>query len=89
MVMKYNDLNGDYMTEKSQEEKHKDGYTIVRAYSENHSYDDIVAGKKDVEDFAAKGATCDKCELTARNDRELKDHLSHAHNQTDTSLDSR
>jgi hypothetical protein len=67
------------MSEKADEEEHGDGYTTVKAYSGNDSYDDIVAGRKDIQDFTSRGATCEKCGLTARNDRELQEHQSHAH----------
>lgn len=65
------------MSEKDEEE-HEDGYTTVKAYSPTDTYNDIAAGKKDI-DFGTHATTCDKCGLTARNDRELQDHLSHAH----------
>jgi len=69
------------MSEKSDEVEHEDGYTTVKAYSPTDSYDDIVTSKKSIaEDFAKHEATtCNKCGLAARNESELRDHLSHAH----------
>jgi hypothetical protein len=54
--------------------------TIMPAYSPKDTYDDIVAGRKDIRDFDAhRGATCEECGLTARNKLELQDHMEHAH----------
>jgi hypothetical protein len=35
--------------------------------------------KKDWENLSERSATCKKCGLTARNQFELDDHVSHAH----------
>jgi ribosomal protein L32E len=62
--------------------EHENGYdktTKVKAYSPSDSYDDIVAGKTDVDDFDTKASACNVCGLIARNDRELQDHVSNAH----------
>lgn len=69
------------MSEKGEEEEHENGYTTVKAYSVNDSYDDIVTSKKNIaEDFAKHEATkCEICGLTARTDAELEDHIKHAH----------
>jgi ribosomal protein L32E len=52
--------------------EHENGYdktTKVKAYSPSDSYDDIVAGKTDVDDFDTKASACNVCGLIARNDR--------------------
>jgi len=69
------------MSEKAEEKEHENGYTRVKAYSADDSYDDIVAGKRSItEDFEKHEATtCEICGLTARTDGELQDHMRHAH----------
>ena len=75
------------MSTKGDKKEHEGNFetTKVKAYSPSDSYDDIVAGKTDIGELDATISTCDKCGLTARNERELQDHISHAHtNQANT-----
>jgi len=64
---------------KDREQEDNNNTTKVKAYSPSDSYDDIVAGKTDIGEFDAATSTCDKCGLTARNERELQSHISNAH----------
>jgi hypothetical protein len=58
----------------------EDNYTRIKAARSDDQYLDVTSGKE-LEDLTPKQQTCDKCGLTARNERELKDHITNAHSQ--------
>ena len=58
----------------------EDNYTRIKAARSDDQYLDVTSGKE-LEDLTPKQQTCDKCGLTARNERELQDHITNAHSQ--------
>jgi hypothetical protein len=63
---------------KNTDQEKENNYTKIKAAEPDEQYLDLTSGKEP-EDLTPKQQTCNLCGLTARNKKELQDHIRNAH----------